>query len=202
MAAPRRRLTPTQYLEIERAADYRSEFLNGEMFAMAGASFEHTRIKDNLAAACNSRFRGGPCLALTSDIRIKVQATGLYTYPDVAVICGGPEFEDSRRDTLLNPRVIVEVLSPSTEKYDRGAKFRHYQQIPSLMEYVLITQDEAVVERYMRGSEGTWILTTVTGLDGALTLASVPVTVPLAEIYEGVAFPEPGATPNEPPPGE
>ena len=119
-AVPRKKLTPAEYLAIERQAEFKSEFLNGEMFAMAGASLPHTRIKDNLARMLNNQLEGGPCFAATSDLRVKVSATGLYTYPDAVVICDEPEFEDADVDTLLNPRVIIEVLSPPTPVMTRG----------------------------------------------------------------------------------
>ena len=189
-AVPRPKLTPAEYLARERRAEFKSEYLNGETFAMAGASYAHNLIKDNLVAELSTRLRGGPCRTLSSDMRVKVSRTGLYTYPDVLVLCGPPEFEDNERDTLLNPRVVIEVLSYSTEKYDRGAKFRHYQQVPSLQEYVLVSQDEPVVEHFARRPDGTWVLTTAAGLDGELTLATVPARVPLAAVYAGVTFPD------------
>jgi len=173
-AVPRAKLTPAEYLAAERKAAFRSEYLNGEMFAMAGASYPHTRINDNLIIALGARLKGGPCFPLSRDMRVKVSRTGLYTYPDALVVCGQPEFEDGQRDTLLNPQVVIEVLSESTESYDRGAKFRHYQQVPSLREYVLIAQDEPVCERFVRQPDETWVLTTVTGLDRELAFGTVP----------------------------
>jgi Uma2 family endonuclease len=192
-AVPKVILTPAEYLAVERRAAFKSEFLNGEMFAMAGASLPHTRIKDNLARALNNQFESGPCVAMTSDLRVKVSATGLYTYPDVVVYCGSPEMEDGRRDTLLNPRVIIEVLSESTESYDRGEKFRQYQRLASFQEYVVVSQDEPVCERFVRQRDDTWVLTTITGLDRELVLGTVSARAPLAEIYAGVTFPEPQA---------
>jgi Uma2 family endonuclease len=189
-ALPKQKLTEAEYLDIERRADYKSEFYRGEMFAMAGAKYEHNRIKDNLATALNTQFRDGPCFALTSDMRVKVSASRLYTYPDIVIVCGRPEFEDETNDTLLNPQVIIEVLSESTERYDRGAKFRHYQQLPSLQEYVLVAQDEPVCERLVRQGNGSWLLTTVIGLGAEFAFASVPILIPLAAIYSGITFPE------------
>jgi Uma2 family endonuclease len=188
-AAVKRKLTPAEYLAIERKAEFKSDFLKGDMFAMAGASYPHNRVKDNFARQVGNQLAGGPCFVITSDMRVKVSATGLYTYPDAVIICGRPEFEDDHRDTLLNPQVIIEVLSESTESYDRGAKFRHYQQIASLREYVLLTQDEAVCERFVRQADGTWVLSTMTGLNSELVLATVPARVPLADVYAGVEFP-------------
>jgi Uma2 family endonuclease len=186
--AEKRRITPQQYLARERAAETRSEYFNGEMFAMSGATWEHTLIKDNLARALGNQLEGGPCRAATSDLRVKVDATGLYTYPDIVIVCGQPQFEDNVLDTLLNPTAIVEVLSESTEKYDRGGKFAHYRQLPMIQEYILVSQDRPLVERFVRQTDGSWLLTEFAGLETRLPLASVPAEVPLAEIYRGVDF--------------
>jgi Uma2 family endonuclease len=191
--APTRRISPQEYLAQERRADFKSEYLRGEVFAMAGATYEHTLIKDNLAREAGNQLKGTLCRALTSDMRVKVNATGLYTYPDIAIVCDKPQFEDEVFDTLLNPRAVVEVLSDSTEKYDRGAKFGHYRQIPSLEEYVLVAQDRPLVERYVRQADGSWVLTIFEGLSSTFAFASIPVRIPLAEIYHGVKFPDPQA---------
>jgi Uma2 family endonuclease len=189
-AAPTPKLTPAQYLAIERKAAFKSEYFNGEMFAMAGASYPHNRVKDNLARHAGNQLNGGPCVVVTSDMRLKVSVTGLYTYPDVVIVCAPPEFEDDRQDVLLNPQVVIEVLSDSTESYDRGAKFRHYQQVASLREYVLVAQNVPVCDRFVRQSDDNWLLTTVSGLGAELALATVPVRVSLAAVYAGVTFPE------------
>jgi Uma2 family endonuclease len=186
--ASSRRITPQEYLAIERAALTRSEYCAGEMSAMSGASWHHNLVKDNLARAVGNRLEGGPCLLTTSDLRVKVDATGFYTYPDIVVVCEEPRFEDNVHDTLLNPRVVIEVLSDSTEKYDRGKKFAHYQRVASLQEYVLVSQDEPVVERYLRQPAGGWLLTTVRGLDADFEFASITATVSMREIYRGVSF--------------
>src|SRR5437763_806965 len=178
-------LTPQQYLDRERQADFRSEFYRGEMFAMAGVSWEHTLIKDNLAGETGNQLKAGPCRVGTSDLRVKITATGLYTYPDLVVVCGEPQFEDDQFDTLLNPRALVEVLSDSTEKYDRGAKFAHYRQIPSLQEYVMVAQDRPLVERYVRQADGSWLLTVVEGPSSTFTFTSIPVRIPLSAVYNG-----------------
>ena len=195
-AVPKTKLTPSEYLATERKAEYKSEFYCGEMFAMAGATEEHCLIKDNLAREAGYQLKGGPCRVVTSDLRVKVDPTGLYTYPDVVIYCDRPQFEDNVLDTLLNPRAIVEVLSESTEAYDRGDKFRHYRQIASLQEYVLAAQDRPLVERHVRQPDRSWLMTEFAGLDAVLEFASVPARVSLAEIYREVAFPEP------PPPGQ
>jgi Uma2 family endonuclease len=187
--APKRLLSPQEYLARERVAEVRSEYLRGEVFAMAGASYEHTLVKDNISGEARNQLKGGPCRVLTSDMRVKIDATGLYTYPDVVIACDKLIFEDAEVDTLLNPRALVEVLSETTERYDRGAKFAHYRQIPSLQEYVLVAQDRPLVERYVRQADGSWVLTEFAGLSSTFAFISVPVQIPMAEIYAGVEFP-------------
>jgi Uma2 family endonuclease len=183
-------LTPQQYLAIERAADFRSEFHQGEMFAKSGASWEHILVKDSLARETGIQLKEGPCRVLTSDQRVKVSATGLYTYPDMLVVGDEPEFEDEVFDTLLNPRVVVEVLSDSTERYDRGKKFAHYRQVPSVQEYVLVERDRPLVERNVRQADGSWVLTVVGDAERTFSFGTIPVRVALEEIYRGVTFPE------------
>jgi Uma2 family endonuclease len=189
-AAPKRLLTPEEYLAQERKADFRSEYLRGEVFAMAGGTWGHCLIKDNLAREAGSQLRDTPCRVFTSDLRVKVTSTGLYTYPDLVFVYDEPQFEDETPDTLLNPRVVVEVLSDSTEKYDRGVKFAHYRTIPSFQEYVLVAQDQALVERYVRQPDNSWLLTAFTDIGQVFEFVSVPVRVPLAEVYRKVAFPK------------
>jgi Uma2 family endonuclease len=188
--APTRLLTPQEYLALERQAAYKSEYFRGEMFAMARASFEHTLVKDNLAREAGNQLKNGPCRVLTSDLGVRVSATGLYTYPDLVIVCDKPEFVDKVMDTLLNPRAIIGVLSDSTEKYDRGGKFAHYRQIATLQEYVLVAQDRPLVERYVRQKDESWVLTVYDDLSHTLALSSAPVRVPLTEIYGGIEFPE------------
>ncbi len=192
-ALPKSKLTALQYLAIERRAEFKSEFFAGEMFAMAGASYKHNEIKDALIAALRAIFKDGRCRTLSSDQRVLVDRTGLYTYPDIVILCGPAEFDPNDADTLINPTAIIEVLSPSTEKYDRGAKFRNYQQIASLNEYVLVGQDEAVIERFIRQSDGSWGLVSFVGLNATLVFTSVPAGIPLADIYAGVDFPDANA---------
>jgi Uma2 family endonuclease len=177
--------TPEQYLALERQAHYKSEYVNGGIFAMAGASREHNQIAFNLAGELHSQLKNRQCLAYFSDLRVKVSATGLYTYPDVAALCAEPDFEDAHLDTLLNPSVLIEILSPSTEAYDRGDKFAHYRRLPSLMEYVLIAQDKIRVEHYFRQDQ-QWVLTEMSGLDDTLYLVSLQCEIPLREIYAKV----------------
>lgn len=198
-AVPKRKLTAAEYLAIEKKAEFKSEFFNGEMFplhrdapvGMAGASRPHNRINENLSVEVGSRLKRGSCQSFSRDQRVLVDRTGLYTYPDLLIVCGEVETAEGDEDTITNPRVVVEVLSPSTERYDRTTKFRHYQQLPSVQEYVLVSQDEAVVERFTRQADGSWALVSFVGLDAVLVLNSVPVQVPLTDVYAGVEFPDP-----------
>src|SRR5271157_364012 len=151
-------LTEEQYLEIERKAEYKSEFFQGEMFAMAGAGYAHNLLIMNAGAALHQQFRSRPCVVLPNDMRVRVSKTGLYTYPDLVALCGKPELLDARQDTLLNPNLIVEVLSPSTEAYDRGQKFAHYRAIESLSEYLLVSSDRVQVDLFTRQPDGRWLL--------------------------------------------
>jgi Uma2 family endonuclease len=186
MSAVEKLLTPQEYLEIERASPIKHEFHAGRMYAMAGASRNHNRITLNTAAVLLSGLGDGPGEAYSSDMRVKLSDPGAYAYPDVVVACGPQEFEDDRQDTLLNPRVIIEVLSPSTEAYDRGKKFRQYQELASLQDYVLISQDDYVVEHLSRGEDGRWTLTDAHGLDATLSLPSVGCQLELRRIYARV----------------
>ena len=179
--------TATEYLLRERAAEYRSEYYAGEIFGMAGGSPRHSRIKTNFLTQLNVRLERHPCTPYDSDLRIRVP-TGLYTYPDVSVICGDLEFDDEHKDTVLNPTVLVGVLSPTTEAYDRGKKFDHYRQIKSLREYVLVSQDEPRIERFLRNNDDTWTLAIASGLTESITLPSIGVTLPLAEVFVKVDF--------------
>ncbi len=198
--AEKRRLTALEYLAIETAADVRHEFFDGEMFAMSGGSLWHNLIKDNFARALCNRLEGRGCRVVTSDQRLKVDATGLYTYPDVLVFCGPPVMEDGVHHTLTNPLLVVEVLSDSTEKYDRGIKFGHYRRLPTLREYVLVAQDRFSVEAYLRrpeeadaaGNVDHWLLSAATDPAATIRLGSLDVSVPLAAIYDGVEFAKAG----------
>jgi Uma2 family endonuclease len=185
---PKRFLTPEEYLAQERRAAFKTEYYQGETFAMAGASREHNLIVGNVVREVGNGLKGQRCEVYPSDMRVKVSATGLYTYPDVTVVCDTPEFEDEHRDTLLNPTLLVEVLSDSTEAYDRGAKSEQYRKLSSLREYLLIAQDRSHVERYMRQPDGGWLLREVAEPDGVVALGSVPVVLPMSEIYRQVAF--------------
>lgn len=189
MAVPmQQRYSPEEYLALERQADRKSEYFNGFMFAMAGASREHNLIAGNVFGELRAQFKGRPCETYQSDMRVKVSETGLYTYPDVVAVCGERRFEDVSVDTLLNPTLIIEVLSESTETYDRGDKFAHYLRLESLQEYVMIAQDKARVEHYVREGDH-WRYTDRRDLESVLELASIGCRVPLREIYDRVEFP-------------
>ena len=172
MGLPQRQpaITAVEYLRSERAAEFRSEYFAGEIFAMAGGSLRKSLIKTNVGGELRAALKGRPCIACDSDLRIKVAASGLYTYPDASVLCEPIEFEDEQRDTVLNPIVLVKVLSPSTEAYDRGKKFEHYRRIPSLREYLLVSQEAPHVEHFLRNDDRTWTLTEVMGLEATLTV--------------------------------
>ncbi len=186
-AALRTRFTPEQYLAAERKAAFKSEYLDGYITAMSGASREHNRIAGNFYYKISDRLENRPSEAFISDLRVCVSSTGLYAYPDVIVVCGEPEFQDDELDTLLNPTVIVEVLSPTTESYDRGAKFAHYRRLPSLKEYVLIDQSQVLVGRYLRQGDD-WVFSALDDLDGTLKIVSINCSLPLRDIYARVSF--------------
>jgi Uma2 family endonuclease len=187
-AIQKRLLSPQEYLDRERLAEYRSEYYRGETFAMAGGTPRHSLIVGNTYREISNALIGRPCTAYTSDLRIRVSESGLYTYPDISVICGELQFDDTRKDTVLNPTTLVEVLSEGTEAYDRGKKFEHYRKIPSLREYVLVSQDCPKVERFSRDADDAWTLTEATGLDQSLDLPAIGVTLSLAGVYDKVDF--------------
>ena len=184
---PQTRYTPEQYLEMDRKADHRSEYVNGEILAMAGASREHNRITLNIGSALTTQLRGSTCEPFTSDLRVKSLVTGSFLFPDVVVGCDPLEFEDSSLDILLNPTVIMEVLSPATAAVDRSWKFAHYRRLATLMDYVMLSQYQPFIEYYARRDD-QWVLTEITGLESVLRLPSIGCELPLALIYERVEF--------------
>jgi Uma2 family endonuclease len=188
LPAPARRLSEAEYLELERTAEFKSEFFDGETFAMAGGSIPHSRIAANLLQEFGNRLEGSPCVTYTSDLKIKVQATGLITYPDLSVICGPPELALGTDEVVTNPTVIVEVLSQSTEGYDRGRKFENYRQIPTLREYLLVSQWEPHIDHFMRQANGSWLLTEASSMDATLELPSLKVTLVLSRVFSKVQF--------------
>lgn len=183
---PKTLLTPEEYLHKDRQADFKSEFFRGEMFAMAGASAKHNLIVSNAIVTLGSQLKNRPCRVYPSDLRLQIQATGLFTYPDLSIVCGEPQFEYDQGDVLINPDVIVEVLSESTEAYDRGKKFEHYRQIPSLKQYVLIAQDRHSVEVFTRTGTDEWTLRAEQSASASVDLTSIECSLPLSEVYDKV----------------
>src|SRR5438552_6285736 len=179
-------LTPERYLEIERKAEWKSEYYAGEMAEMASGNEAHGLIAANLVALLHSQLRRSACRLFAFNMRVNIPATGLYTYPDIVVACGELKFIDAEADTLLNPVLIAEILSPSSEAYDRGRKFEHYQSIPTLNEYLLVAQDHIHVDLYTRQSAGAWLLTSANQLTDTIALPSIHCSVSLAELYEGL----------------
>jgi Uma2 family endonuclease len=182
------KMSEAEYLEFERASETKHEYLNGEVFDMAGASREHNLIAGSTYSSLYSQTIERNCEVYQSDMRLKVKATGLLTYPDISVVCGKPELTTDALDTLVNPQVIIEVLSPTTEAFDRGKKFKHYSQITSLQEYVLISQDTPRIERFLRQEAGKWEYEDVRGLEGIIELSSVECSLKLADVYKKIVF--------------
>ena len=179
-------LTPYEYLILERKANYKSEYFNGEIFAMAGASKEHNLIVGNAFAELHAQLKKRPCQAYANDMRVKVSKTGLYTYPDIVVVCEKEQFDDKQKDTLLNPTLIIEVLSDSTEAYDRGEKFKQYRQLASLKEYVLISQDKYLIEHYVRQPNEQWLFSETDDLQNIMQFAAINCHLTLHEVYNKI----------------
>ena len=182
------RISPAEYLKLEEDTGERFEYLNGEVFAMSGGTYPHNLISTNLIQRIGGLVREKGCKTMTSDQRIVVMETGLETYPDVSVICGKVQLAGVHGMAIANPVVLVEVLSKSTEAYDRGEKSAHYRRIESLREYLLIAQREVRVERYRRAGNNEWVLSEFTDVGGVLELASLGIEIPIAAIYDGVEF--------------
>lgn len=185
-AIPKTLLSAEDYLAFERKSEFRHEFYRGEIFQMSGASREHNIIVFNLANQIGSQLRGKNCEGYANDMRVYTPATGLYTYPDLAIVCGEPEFLDTEFDTLLNPIVLIEVLSPSTADYDRGKKFWHYQSIESLREYLLIAQDEIKIEHLIKQEDGRWKVFEYNSIETEIELPSIQIALRASDLYEKV----------------
>jgi Uma2 family endonuclease len=183
---PIRHLSLEEYLAFERQAETKHEYIGGEAFAMTGASARHNLIVANLVAELVVQLRGRPCRVYPSDLRVAASAEGPIYYPDLVALCAEPNFLDGEIDTLLNPEVLIEVLSPTTEAFDRGTKFAHYRNIPSLREVLFVAQDAARVERYERGEDGQWLLTDHAGLEAAVELPAIGCRLELARVYDKV----------------
>lgn len=184
---PKAHFTPEEYLAFERRSEFKSEYLGGEIVAMTGASRRHNRIVINIAVSLHTQLKGNRgCEMYANDMRVRVPVGDLYTYPDVVVTCGEPRFEDDELDTLLNPVLIAEVLSKSTESYDRGAKFAAYRTLPSFAEYLIVAQDRVHVEHSVRQPDGGWLLTETDDLQASLALPSIGCILVLADAYDRV----------------
>lgn len=186
MPEPQRKWTPEDYLVYDRETEEKFEFFDGEIFAMSGATRKHNLVNGNVYAALRPQVLRRGCEIYTNDMRVRIPETGLYTYPDLVVVCGDPEFEDETEDTLLNPVLIVEVLSPSTEDYDHGKKFAHYRTMPSLQVYLMVAQSEVHVELYERQPDNRWVLSETRKIDEILDLPSVGSTLALGDVYDRV----------------
>jgi Uma2 family endonuclease len=186
-------ISPEEYLAIERAANRKSEYISGQMYAMSGASCVHNLIAVNITRELSGQLRGKPYETYSADMRVQVRETGLYTYPDVTVVCGEPRFTDASVDTLLNPLVIVEVLSASTKDYDRGEKWAHYRQLDSLLAYVVVHQDKPAIEYHHRAEGGSWQTEDIRGPEASLLIEALDCTLRMQEVYERVAFDPPAS---------
>lgn len=198
--------SPEEYLTFERAAFERHEWLDGLIYAMAGESPAHSIIGANLITAFNIQLRGTPCRVFSPNMKVYSRlptdqtSKGLFSYPDGLIVCGPPRFHDEHRDVIINPQVIIEVLSPSTERYDRGEKFARYQQNAALTDYLLVAQRYPSLEHYHRQTDGSWKYVAETSLTGSLDIAAIDCRLALAEVYDGVEFPPaPTETPVTPP---
>ena len=182
------KFTPQEYLAMEREAEFRSEYIDGLMIAMAGGSDDHGRIATAALSLLWAQLRDSDCEARNSDNRLSIPAFNVYTYPDVWVSCGKPQHIDQHKDTTLNPRVVIEVLSPSTQNYDRGQKFRYYRSIPSLTDYLILAQDAMAAEHHHRHEDGSWILRDYTSPDDIVGLVSIGCRLRLRDLYDRVEF--------------
>jgi len=178
--------TAEQYLDLERHTEIRHEFLDGTVYAMSGASRAHSAISFNLAVIIGSQLRGTSCTGHSSDMKVRAGDASLFAYPDLTIVCGEPILHDDHGDVLLNPVVVFEVLSRSTEAYDRGEKFERYKTIETLADYVLVSQDRARLEHFSRRPDGTWSLTEAGGRDASLDIKSIDCRLPLAEVYDRI----------------
>ncbi len=181
-------VSPDEYLAAERESEFKSEYLDGVVYAMTGASIWHVQIVGNITTALSTHLRQKPCRVLASEMKVRLADSRKFFYPDVTVVCGDPQFHDERTDIILNPLLVVEVLSKSTEAFDRGGKFLAYQQLESLQEYLLVAQERPAVEQFVRQTDGTWTYRAAVGLDSSLTLPSVECTLDLSAVYDKVSW--------------
>ncbi len=179
--------TIEQYAELEESAAYKSEFIAGRIYAMSGGTPTHSAVAANISGEMRNLLRHEPCRVYNSDLRVGIMPLDVETYPDVTVVCGEPHLNPFDKNSIINPAVIFEVLSPSTERYDRGEKWEHYQRLDSLQEYLLVSQHKPKIEHYVRQDNGSWIFTSAEGLDAAVTVHGVSLS--LAEVYDKIMFP-------------
>lgn len=184
----RRAFTPEEYLWLERKSEYKSEYVDGQIYAHAGASEPHNLIVAQTIAEFSSQLKGKPCRVYPSDIRVWLESINSYVYPDVTVLCGEPDFYDDRKDTILNPQIIVEVMSPSSESYDRTTKSEGYRSLASLTTYILIAQDKPLIEVFERQEDERWLLSSAKGLEASVDLSHIGCTLKLADVYAFVKF--------------
>src|SRR5204862_4651778 len=184
----KKRLTEAEYLDLERSLEARNEFFDGEVFAMSGGTPLHSQIATNLVREFGNQLKQRDCIVYNSDLRLKVEATGLFTYPDLSVVCGPLQFAPGTDDTVVNPTLIIEVLSDSTEAYDRGKKFENYRQMPALREYLLVSQKEPRIEQFVRQENEQWLLREAAGWEATLALPSLEIKISLAEVFAGGEF--------------
>lgn len=185
---PKTYFTPEEYLELERQAEHKSEYYKGEIFAMAGASPRHNLITSNIVGELRAKLKGKPCAVVSADMLVKTSKTGLHTYPDVVVVCGKPVLDEKEKCILLNPTVIVEVLSNSTKDYDRGGKFEAYREIESFTEYILVAQERFHVEHFAKQSDGSWVMRETDNLEDSVKLQALDSELSLQEIYYNFDF--------------
>ena len=182
-----RKYTLEEYIAIEEASEIKHEFRDGQILAMAGASPSHTFILADLVYLLRTQLKSTGCRIGSADMRVRITPEGRYSYPDLVVVCGTPVFDDSKPQALTNPTLIIEVLSDSTAAYDRGDKFHDYRQVPTLTDYVLVSQDRASIEHYQRqGESDLWLYQAVEGLDATMVLSGLNLTLPLVDVYAQV----------------
>lgn len=179
-------MSPAQYLDFERDAEFKHEYHDGKIVAMAGGSPQHSLLAVNLGSELRQQLKRRPCLVFNSDMKVWVARERHYFYPDLSGLCGKPEYLDGTRDVLLNPSFVVEVLSPKTEGYDRGKKLARYMALPSLIEIALVSQEEVRVDKYTRQADGIWAFEGLAGFDAVLRFVSVDCAIPLRDFYEGI----------------
>ncbi len=179
--------TIEQYAELEEGAPYKSEFIAGRIYAMSGGTPSHSLIAGNIILELGNKLKGGPCKVYTSDLRVGIMPIDVEAYPDVTIVCGEPRINPFDKNSIINPSVVFEVLSPSTERYDRGEKWEHYQRLDFLQEYLLVSQHKPKIEHYVRQGDSTWVFKSTEGLDAAVTILGASLS--LAEVYDKITFP-------------